>query len=87
MKTEEGSKVPATTNRRKSFTWKKYEDLADKLRDVLMENGMLIGEIRYLRDYIHWKGLDNEFERFQREAYEDKSVDLPFPPLVMDIQE
>lgn len=70
-------------NRDRVSLVERYEEACSELRGTLAENRMLANELRYMTDFIHWKGLDMEYEKFCSEAHEDSSSDTPFPRLVL----
>lgn len=40
-------------------------------------------ELAYLRAYIRWKHLEDEYRYFAQNAYEVRREDLPFPHLTL----
>ena len=68
---------------RKSVSWEQFDEVCTELRDVLDDKRRLSEENRFLADFIHYKGLDEEFALFQKQAYEETDPDVPFPRLVM----
>ena len=68
---------------RKSVSWEQFDEVCTELRDVLDDKRRLSEENRFLADFIHYKGLDEEFALFQKQAYEETNPDVPFPRLVM----
>lgn len=40
-------------------------------------------EMDYLREFISYKSLDDEYTYFKEHAHEEKNPDLPFPSLVL----
>lgn len=68
----------------KTVSWERFDEACTELRDALEDKRRLHEEIRYLEDFIHYKGLDEEFALFQKQAYEKTDPDVPFPRLVMD---
>jgi len=63
--------------------YENYEELSGFLRSALDDNERDTEEMRYLYDFIRYKGLDDEYMYFRKNAHEDKSKDLPFPSLVL----
>ena len=35
-------------------------------------------ELQYLNDYIHYKGLDDDYQYFRQNAHEERDENLPF---------
>jgi hypothetical protein len=68
----------------KTVSWKQYDEACTELRDALDDQRRLHEENRYLEDFIHYKGIDEEFALFQKQAHEETDSDMPFPRLVMD---
>ena len=40
-------------------------------------------ELRYMKDFISWKNLDEDYAVFRQKAHEDTDTDMPFPRLIM----
>lgn len=59
------------------------EEISDELCYARESNRKYSEERRYLTDFIHWKGLDEEFQKFRKEAVEEIDPDNPFPYLIM----
>ncbi len=57
----------------------RYEEMSDYLLD-LMENEE---DLKYLKDFVHYKRMDEEFRYFREHAHEDENSELPFPYLVL----
>ena len=70
---------------KKPVAWEMYDEACTAARDALSENDALLRENQFLSDFIRWKGLGEEFEYFKKNAHEDTTSDLPFPPLVLDV--
>ena len=69
---------------RKAGEWKeRFEEVSGYLSHYLEETRYLERENQYLREYICWKGLDDEFALFMIKAHEEQSPDEPLPRLVM----
>ncbi len=68
----------------KAGEWKeRFEEASGYVRQYFDETLYLEHENYYLREYINWKGLDEEFALFREQAHEEHSPDEPFPRLVM----
>ena len=63
--------------------YENYEELSGFLRSALDSRDRDTEEMRYLYDFIRYKGLDGEYRYFRENAHEDTSQDLPFPSLVL----
>lgn len=61
----------------------RYEEVSDYLTDLLDDYRRQEEELRYLRGYISYKKLEEEFCYFQRNAHEEYDEDLPFPYLTL----
>lgn len=59
-----------------------YEEISDYLTDYITHNNSNERELQYLRDFIHFKNLENEFNYFSENAVEEET-DLPFPRLTL----
>lgn len=60
-----------------------YEEMNDYLLDLIEEHRCAKEDLRYLKDFIHYKKLDEEFRYFREHAHEDENSELPFPYLVL----
>lgn len=40
-------------------------------------------ELRYLNEFISFKGLNEEFRYFRENAFEDPTDEMPFPRLII----
>ena len=60
-----------------------YEEVSDYLTNLLDDYKRQEEENRYLREYIHYKGLEEEFCYFQEHAHEVYEEGLPFPYLTL----
>lgn len=60
-----------------------YEEMNDFLLDVLAEQKRDHEELRYLRDFVHYQDLEEEYLYFRNNAYEEENSDLPFPHLTL----
>jgi ribonucleotide reductase beta subunit family protein with ferritin-like domain len=74
-------------DKRAHLTRKELNELIDEIADAYVSeresNEWCSEELRYLSDFIYWKGLDEEFQKFRKEAIEEVDPDNPFPHLVM----
>ena len=62
---------------------KLHEEMSDFLSDVLDEQRRNSEELRYLKDFIHYQELEEEYLYFRRNAHEEENSDLPFPYLTL----
>lgn len=62
---------------------KLHEEMNDFLSDVLDEQRRDSEELRYLKDFIHYQELEEEYLYFRRNAHEAEDSDLPFPYLTL----
>lgn len=60
-----------------------YGEMSDFLSDVLNEQRRDSEELRYLKDFIHYQELEDEYLYFRRNAHEEENSDLPFPHLTL----
>ena len=60
-----------------------YKEMNDFLLDVLAEQKRDHEELRYLRDFVHYQELEEEYLYFRNNAYEEENSDLPFPHLTL----
>lgn len=60
-----------------------YGEMSDFLSDVLNEQRRDSEELRYLKDFIHYQELEEEYLYFRRNAHEEENSDLPFPHLTL----
>ena len=60
-----------------------YGEMSDLLSDVLDEQRRDSEELRYLKDFIHYQELEEEYLYFRRNAHEEENSDLPFPHLTL----
>ena len=60
-----------------------HEEMSDFLSNVLEERKRDYEEIRYLKDFVHYQELEEEYLHFRRNAHEDENSDLPFPYLTL----
>ena len=60
-----------------------YGEMSDFLSDVLDKQRRDSEELRYLKDFIHYQELEEEYLYFRRNAHEEENSDLPFPHLTL----
>ena len=60
-----------------------YGEMSDFLSDVLDEQRRDSEELRYLKDFIHYQELEEEYLYFRRNAHEEENSDLPFLHLTL----
>ena len=60
-----------------------HEEMNDFLLDVLDERKRDYEELRYLKDFVHYQKLEEEYLYFRRNAHEEENSDLPFPYLTL----
>lgn len=64
--------------------WKElYDEAFEQARQFHDDILFLEKEVHYLNEYISWKGLEEEFSLFRKQAHEEQLSDEPFPRLVM----
>ena len=61
-------------------TSEEYDEVVNLLNDYLHDNRNLNEELKYLKDFIRWKGLDDEYTYFKNNSHLDDDYNLPFPP-------
>ena len=61
----------------------RYEEMNDYLLGLIEDHRCAEEDLRYLKDFIHYKKLDGEFLYFREHAHEDENSELPFPYLVL----
>lgn len=59
------------------------EEMSDELCEMIQKVHIQDNELRYMSDFIRWKNLNEEYETFKQNAYEDPDTELPFPHLIM----
>lgn len=62
---------------------KDYTELSDAFSDLIEEKNRDDIERRYLREFIHYKKLDEEFKYFRENAHEEVEENLPFSKLTL----
>ena len=60
-----------------------YEEMSDFLSGVLDEQRRDSEELRYLKDFIYYQELEEEYLYFRHNAHEEENSDLPFPRLTL----
>lgn len=60
-----------------------HNEMNDYLQDLISFEKSATNELKYLKDFIHYKNLDSEFAYFCEHATEDTESDLPFPYLIL----
>ncbi|HUM85239.1 MAG TPA: hypothetical protein PLN48_15990 [Lachnospiraceae bacterium] len=64
--------------------WKeRFEEASGLAGEYICKSSQLEDENQKMADYIHWKGLTDEYLTFRKNAYEEYSPDKPFPRYVM----
>lgn len=61
----------------------RYDDLCSVTNDFSQANRRMESELKYLTDYISWKGLDDDFRYFRDNAHLQTDEDIPFPSYVL----
>ena len=59
------------------------EEASDYISYLSSSNEWLATEMKYLRDFISYKKLDDEYLYFRGHARLKEDPDLPFPPYVL----
>ena len=62
---------------------KRYDMVSDYLTTTLDSYRQQEVENRYLRDYIRYEGLEEEFKYFRENAHEEFEENLPFTYLTL----
>ena len=60
-----------------------YEEMSDFLSGVLDEQRRDSEELRYLKDFIYYQELEEEYLYFRHNAHEEENSDLQFPRLTL----
>lgn len=60
-----------------------YEEACDYIQELISYQQSASNELKYLKDFIHYKKLDEEFAYFVENAVEDSDSELPFPYLTI----
>ena len=61
----------------------RYEEMNDFLLDLIEDHMRPEEDLKYLKDFVHYKRLDEEFRYFREHAHEDENSELPFPYLTL----
>lgn len=61
----------------------RYEEMNDFLLDLIEDHKRIEEDLKYLKDFVHYKRLDEEFRYFRKHAHEDENSELPFPYLTL----
>ena len=61
----------------------RYEEMNDFLLDLIEDHKRAEEALKYLKDFVHYKRLDEEFRYFREHAHEDENSELPFPYLTL----
>lgn len=62
---------------------KRYNEMDDYLQELVEADKHNQIEMDYLRGFISYKSLDDEYTYFKEHAHEEKNPDLPFPSLML----
>ena len=60
-----------------------YDEMSSELDYYVHYERNTSRQLKYLKDFIHFKQLDEEFEYFKEHAIEDPDEELPFPHLIL----
>ena len=61
----------------------RYDILNEHMLDITDDNERYLNDLRYLKAFIDWKNLNEEFLYFKKNAYEKYDEDLPFSRLTL----
>ena len=61
----------------------RYEEMNDFFLDLIEDHTRAEEDLKYLKDFVHYKRLDEEFRYFRKHAHEDENSELPFPYLTL----
>ena len=61
----------------------RYKEMNDFLLDLIEDHTRAEEDLKYLKDFVHYKRMDEEFRYFREHAHEDESSELPFPYLTL----
>lgn len=61
----------------------RYEEMNDFLLGLIDDHKRAEEDMRYLRAFISYKDLDEEFRYFKEHAHEEYEPDMPFPYLTL----
>jgi len=59
------------------------EEACDHIRDLESDLEQYLAEIKYLYDFIEYRGLKEDFLFFRENAHLDPTEELPFPSYVL----
>lgn len=62
---------------------KRYEEMNDFLLELIENHKRAEEDLKYLKNFVHYKKMDEEFSYFREHAHEDENSELPFPYLVL----
>ncbi len=62
-----------------TFLRETQEEMSDVILDLQKDNREYAEENTYLSDFIRYKGLQEEYQHFCKNATKDSESDLPFP--------
>jgi len=62
---------------------KLYDETSSELDYYIQSERYTSSELTYLKDFIRFKKLDEEFAYFCKHAIEDPDEELPFPHLIL----
>lgn len=69
------------------LSYKELEELYDMAcfdaNKYMKESNELSFNLKYLQDYVKWKGLEDDFIYFKKHAHLDTNEDIPFPDYVL----
>ena len=55
-----------------------YAEALDHIQKLEEDQRYRSKELQYLNDYIHYKGLDDDYRYFRQNAHEERDENLPF---------
>ena len=61
----------------------RYEEMNDFLLGLIEDHKRAEEDLKYLKDFVHYKRMDEEFRYFREHAHEDENSGLPFPYLTL----
>lgn len=61
----------------------RYDDLRSVTNDFSQANRHMEEELKFLNDFISWKGLEDDFQYFRNNAHLQTDEDIPFPSYVL----
>ena len=61
----------------------RYEEMQDFLLNLMEDHKCAEEDLKYLKDFIRYKKLDEEFHYFREHAHEEYEPELPFPHLTL----